>query len=260
MTYNNLARTLAAITLLCTASIGLSGCGTTAPGELGQNQRLLETCSPDTKVNSVIQWDGTNSGRTDQIDMDRLKIVEEVARKTAVCNGHLTASVFSAGSGATVTVYDGELNLPGSTENSRLRRVPDAVAEIMHHIRGSYAQAIASLPSGGTDINGLYRLASEQQAQLGDGYQLNFLILTDGFHNLSGVVLDNQELSPEQAVMLADQVNVPELPGAVITVAGLGRVAGEAAPSELVEGLVAYYDRLCENTGAASCLSVTDWR
>lgn len=260
MTYNNLQRTLAAITLVCTAAIGVSSCGMSASGQLSENQRLLETCPHDEKQNSFVTSDGTDSGRSDRTDSDRFKIIEEVARKTAVCGGFITVSVFSASSGSTVTVYDGEIDLPGATEQARLRRVPDAVAEIMDHIRDSYEEAIASLPGGGTDINGVYRLAAEQQAQLGDEYQLNLVILTDGLNNMSGVVLDNQALSPEQAVILADQVDVPALPDAVVTVAGLGRVTGEAAPSELVEGLVAYYDRLCENTGAASCLSVTDWR
>jgi len=260
MTRTNLPRTLGTISLLCVVAIGLSGCGTTAPGELSQNQRLLENCPPGTSINAVIYSDGTGSGRTDQNDTDRLKTIEDVARKTAVCGGHLKVSVFSAGSASTVTVYDSEIELPGATENARLRKVPDAVAEVMGEIRETYAGAIAALPGGGTDINGLYRLAAEQQAQFGDGYQLNFVILTDGLNNLSGVVLDSHALSLEQAIALADQVHVPELPGATVTVAGLGRIAGQPAPSELVEGLVAYFDRLCENTGAASCLSVTDWR
>jgi hypothetical protein len=67
-------------------------------------------------------------------------------------------------------------------------------------------------------------------------------------------------LTPEQASALADTVPVPQLPGAEVAVAGLGRVTGGTAPSDLVAGLVAYYDRLCARTGAASCLSVTDWR
>lgn len=260
MTYKNLPRCLAAGTLAVTAVFGLSGCDYIAPGELGQNQRLLESCPPDTKLNSLVEWDGTSSGRTEETDAERLRIVEDIARKTAVCGGHLTVSAFSAGSASTVTVYDGDLDLPGATDAARLRRVPDAVAEVMEQVEGSYQGAISSLPAGGTDIIGLYRLAAEQQAQLGDGYRLNLVILTDGLNNLSGVVLDGQALSPEQAVALADQATAPALPDAEVTVAGLGRVASGAAPSGLVEGLVAYYDRLCENTGAASCLSVTDWR
>lgn len=262
MTYNNLLRGLAAGTLALTATLGLAACGEyRAPGELGELQRLLETCPTGQKLATLVEWDGTGSGRSPQTDADRLRILEEVVRKTAVCGGTLTVSVFSAGSAATVPLYDGDLELPGATDNARLRRVPESVEFIMEQIEDAYGDAIASLPARGTDINGLYRLAGERRAQLGSDYQLNFVILTDGLNNLSGTVLDAGVLTPEQAVALADQVSVPSLPGASITVAGLGRIAGSgAAPSELVEGLVAYYDRLCENTGAASCLSVTDRR
>lgn len=262
MTHTTVPRILATVTLTLIAALSLSACdGYTAPGELGENQRLLESCPTDQKLATLVEWDGTGSGRSPQTDADRLRILENVVRKTAVCGGTLTVSVFSTGSAATVPLYDGDLELPGATDNARLNRVPEAVEHIMGQIEDAYGDAIASLPAGGTDINGLYRLAGERQAQLGQDYQLNFVILTDGLNNVSGIVLDAQVLSPEQATALADQVTVPSLPDATITVAGLGRVAGSGpAPSELVEGLVAYYDRLCENTGAASCLSVTDWR
>lgn len=260
MTYNNLPRALAAGTVALAAALSLAGCGVTAPGELGQNQQLLASCPHDKKLNTLVEWDGTGSNRSEATDASRVRIIREIARKTAVCGGHLTVSAFSAGSASTVTVYDGELELPGATDNARLRHVPDAVKDVVAKVEAAYPDAMASLPPGGTDVIGLYRLAAEQQKQLGDGYQLNFVILTDGLNNLSGVVLDSQPLTPEQAKALADHSTVPSLPGASITVAGLGRVTGSAAPSDLVEGLVAYYDRLCNNTGAATCLSLTDWR
>lgn len=261
MTYNNLARAAVAGVLSLAAALGLTACGdVTAPGELGENQQILAGCPTDQKLDTLVQWDGSGSNQSDETTSERLAIVRQLARRTAVCQGHLTVSVFSASSGSTVTVYDSEISLDGATDNARLRRVPDAVDEIMSEVEAGLSPAISSLPGGGTDINGVYRLAGEQQAQLGEGYQLVFVILTDGLNNLSGIVLDSQVLSPDQAAALADQVSVPQLPGAEVTVAGLGRIASGAAPSELVDGLVAYYDRLCENTGAASCMSVTDWR
>lgn len=261
MTHTNLARgTLAGIIALGSA-LGLTACGETAvPGELGENHQILASCPTGQKLNTLIEWDGTTSNTSTDTDTDRLQIVSQLARRTAVCGGHLTVSVFSASSGSTVTVYDGEFDLPGATDNARLRHVPEAVEAAMAKVTDNYAPAIASLPAGGTDINGIYRLAGEQRAQLGDGYQLIFVVLTDGMNNLNGAVLDTSALTPEQAAALADKVPVPHLPGAEVTVSGLGRLAGGAAPSDLVAGLVAYYDRLCIRTGAASCLSVTDWR
>ncbi|MBT9605917.1 hypothetical protein [Microbacterium sp.] len=259
MTHNNLLRTLMGVLLTLAALFGLTACdGVAAPGELGENQQLLTTCPADLKINRIVHWDGTGSGRSPEIDEERLDIIEQLARETAVCGGHLTVTGYSSSSGATVTIYDGRLALPGATDNARLRRVPEAVETIMSEISSSYEQALASLPAGGSDISGMWRLAAEQQAQLGAGYQLRYVNLTDGLDNI-GVAL-TPGLTPEQAIELADQVNVPDLTGAEVTIAGLGRVAGDPVSSSVAESLVAFYDRLCERTGAASCLAVTDWR
>jgi hypothetical protein len=261
MTHNNLVRGIIAVILMLGSVPGLTACDAPpSPGELGENQQILASCPAGKKLDTLIEWDGTTSNASTDTNNERLQIVRQLARRTAVCGGRLTISVFSTSSGSTATVYDGDFALPGATDNARLRHVPDAVEAAMAKVRNNLAPAIASLPTGGTDINGIYRLAGEQQAQLGDNYQLLFILLTDGMNNLGGVVLDGNALSTEQASALADQVPVPQLPGAQITVAGLGRLADGSAPSDLVAGLVAYYDRLCVRTGAASCLSVTDWR
>lgn len=261
MTSNTLVRNVAIGTLILGSVFGLTACDDGSPrGEQSELQRLLSTCPADKKLNTYVASDGTTSNSSTDTDTERLRVVSDLARRTAVCGGHFTVSVFSASSGSTVNVYDGEFDLSGATDIARLRHVPDAVAAVDAQIGANYAAAIASLPGGGTDINGLYRLAGEQQAQFGNDYHLVFAVLTDGMNNLDGVVLDDGALTPEQASALADQVPVPQLPGAEITVAGLGRVADGTVPSDLVAGLVAYYDRLCARTGAASCLSVTDWR
>ena len=80
----------------------------------------------------------------------------------------------------------------------------------------------------------------------------------DGFQNI-GVDLGAKVLSKQDAATLADQVAVPKLPGAVVVVAGLGRVAGTPPPSDMVQGLIYYYDVLCHKAAAATCVSVTDY-
>lgn len=261
MTHNNLTRAFTAGTLILVAVLGLTACGHDGPhGEQSELQRLQSSCPSGKKLNTYVAVDGTTSNSSPETDTERLRIVGDLARRTAVCGGHFTVAVFSASSGSTGTIYDGELDIPGATDIARLRRVPDAVDAVQAEVKAGYGPAIAALPTGGTDINGIYRLAGEQQAQFDDDYQLVFVAITDGMQNLGHVVLDDGALSPEQASALADQVPVPQLPGAEVMVAGLGRVTGGTAPSELVAGLVAYYDRLCARTGAASCLSVTDWR
>lgn len=257
MTYNKLRGIAAGVLMAAAATVALTSCSGTALGELGENQQILTTCPPDTKLASLVFVDGTTSGLTDASVQEDLAVIELVARRTAVCGGRLTVAAFSASSGSTVPIFDQAITLPGATDNARLRRVPDAVTEIMEHITASHGDAIAAVPGGGTDVVGLYRLAGEHQKQLGDGYQLNLIIRTDGLNNLG--VNTERALSEDEAIALADQVVVPTLPGASIHVSGLGRVAGTPLPSTVIDGLVTFYDRLCENTSAASCTIVTDY-
>ena len=237
----------------------VTGCQAGSPrGELAENQRILTSCDQSAPPASLVQLDGTGSSASDAITAERMAVVESVARRTAVCSGHLRVLVFSASSAATTALFDGPLRMHGATENARLKRVPDAVADVMEQVRAGYDAAVKALPQGGSDITAQYRLASEWIGQLGDPYRLRLYVLTDGFQTI-GLDLGAQALSPQDAAALTDQVVVPNLPGASVVVAGLGRVAGSTPSSSMVEGLVAYYDALCQKTTAAECISVTDY-
>ena len=237
----------------------VTGCQAGSPrGELAENQRILTSCDQSAPPASLVQLDGTGSSASDAITAERMAVVESVARRTAVCSGHLRVLVFSASSAATTTLFEGPLRMHGATENARLKRVPDAVADVMEQVRAGYDAAVKALPQGGSDITAQYRLASEWIGQLGDPYRLRLYVLTDGFQTI-GLDLGAQALSPQDAAALTDQVVVPNLPGASVVVAGLGRVAGSTPSSSMVEGLVAYYDALCQKTTAAECISVTEY-
>lgn len=235
------------------------GCQTGSPrGDLAANQRILATCDPAAPPASFVQIDGTGSSHSEAIATERMTAIESIVRRTAICSGHLRVIVFSASSAATAVLFDGSLQMHGATENARLKRVPDAVTEVMEQVRAGYEPAVKGLHQGGSDITSQYRLASEWIGQLGEPYRLHVTILTDGCQNI-GVDLCSQPLSKQEATALGDQVAVPQLSGASVTVAGLGRVAGSPSSSEVVEGLVAYYDALCQRTTAARCVSVTDY-
>ena len=256
MTTFTVLRTSAAVCAL-SAALVLTACSSlntsTTP-----DQAILAACPADKQVAADVEIDGSGSSSGDAIATERLAITADVVRRTAICGGHLLVRAFSASSGATVTIYDGDLSLPGATDNARLRRVDALVEKVTAEITATYGDAIAALPDGGSDITSVYRLAGEYAAQLGDGYQLQLYVLTDGLNNI-GTDLTSQVLTPEQATDLASTVNVPALPGSTITVAGLGRINGDTAPSALVEGLVAFYNALCVKTGAKTCVSVTDY-
>lgn len=254
-TLTNIER--AAIGVLLFSS--LTGCSVLgASGTQSGDQAILAACTTDKQVAADVEIDGSGSSSGDAIATERLAITADVVRRTAICGGHLLVRAFSVSSGATVSIYDGDLSLPGATDNARLRRVDALVEKVMAEITAKYGDAIAALPDSGSDITSVYRLAGEHSAQLGDGYQLHLYVLTDGLNNI-GTDLTSQVLTLEQATDLASTVNVPSLPGSSITVAGLGRINGDPAPSALVEGLVAFYNALCVKTGAKTCVSVTDY-
>ena len=238
----------------------LAGCGIeqSPRGALAENQRILATCDASAPPASLVEIDGTGSSASDALVAERMVAIESIVRTTVVCSGHLRVIVFSSSSAATTVLFDGSLRMHGATENARLKRVPDAVADVMEQVRSGYDAAVMALPQGGSDITAQYRLAAEWIGQLGDPYRLHLYVLTDGFQTI-GVDLGAQALSPQDAAALADQVAVPKLSGASVVVAGLGRVAAGTPPSAAVEGLVAFYDALCRKAMAAECVSVTDY-
>lgn len=237
----------------------MTGCQAGSPqSDLTDNQRTLETCDPSAPPASLVEIDGTGSSASNAIAAERMTAIEAIVRRTAICSGHLRVLVFSASSAATTTLFDAPLRLHGATDNARLKRVPGVVADVMATIRQGYGPAVAALPGGGSDVTAQYRLAGEWIGQVGSDFRLHLYLLTDGFQTV-GVTLDARALSKAEAAALAGQVSVPELPGASVVVAGLGRVAGSPPPSAVVEGLVAYYDALCQKTGATRCVSVTDY-
>ncbi|OXM65334.1 hypothetical protein CF165_23700 [Amycolatopsis vastitatis] len=205
-----------------------------------------------------MQLDGSGSSSSDAIAEERFKAIESIVHTTAICGGRLRVSVFASTSAATTILIDKSLHLDGATDNARLKKLPPLVTDVMTTIRAKYSSALKSLPSGGTDISAEYRLASEWLAQVGAPFKLHLYLLTDGFQNV-GIALDEGAITKQQAADLAGRVAVPQLPGSSIVVAGLGRVASDPPSSDVVDGLVAFYDALCKKTAAASCAAVTDY-
>lgn len=244
------------------ATVGVvAGCGSASSSPasaLGQDRATLATCDSSHARASWVAIDGTGSSAADSIVNDRLKAVESIARMTAVCGGYLRVIVFSSSSVATTVLYDGSLAQPGATENARLLRVPGAVASVMDQVTKGYGPAVAGLDPRDSDILGQYTNAAQWTQQLGGGYRLHLYLLTDGFET-AHFDFYGQPPTPADAVALAQRVTVPSLPDAEVVVAGLGRESGPAAPSTVVDGLLAFYQAVCHRTGAAKCVSVSDY-
>lgn len=246
-----------------TTTLGLvAGCGSNSSSPataLGRDKATLATCDPQHAPASWVAIDGTGSSAADSIYEERLTALESIARTTAICSGYLRVIVFSASSVATTVLYDGSLAQPGATENARLLRAPGAVTSVMDQIKKGYGPAMAGLDPRDSDIIGQYTNAAQWTQQLGGSYRLHLYLLTDGFETAHFNFYTAPPTTTDAAA-LAQQVSLPNLPGAVLVAAGLGREVGPAAPSTVVDGLRAFYDAVCHRTGAAKCVSVSDYQ
>lgn len=248
----------AVMAVILASPLALLSCAATPAGDLAADKKILESC-PVGRIAADAQIDASGSVRAAEIPEAYAVALQDLVRRTAVCGGHLRIGAFSATAASTVTLDDGDLNLPGSTENARLRHVRQAVEDVMKTVNEGYVQKASGLPPGGTDVVAQYRLADEYGRQLGGNRHLELLLLTDGFQN-AGFALGDRALSDAEAKALAAQVDVPQLPGARITVAGIGKTGGQdSAPTDVITGMKAFYNALCERTGAAECASVTDY-
>jgi hypothetical protein len=256
-------RTRRSLAVTCALSIAATvtacGVGSSAHSQLAQDKQTLASCDASAPPAADVQIDGSGSSASKAITEERTAAVEEIVRTTAICAGRLRVLVFSSSSAAATTLFDENLVLHGATDNAKLKRVPQLAERVMARIRASYEPAVADLPGGGSDITGQVRLSQEWAEQVGGDHRLHLYLLTDGFQTVGGVDLYKKALTKREADALAGRMAVPQLRGASVTVAGLGRVTGSPPPSTLVEGLVAFYDALCKKSGAARCLSVTDY-
>lgn len=240
----------------------LVGCGisSSSVGTLAENQHILASCDAAHPPATWVGIDGTGSSASGDILAERLNALQSIVRQTAVCSGYLMVRVFSASSVASATLFDGSLRQPGATSNARLQRVPKAVASVIATIQRSYHSAAANLSPNGSDIIGQYEEAAEWFEQLGGAYHLQVDLLTDGMENVGVGAVGTHALDQQQATALAARVPMPNLSGATVTVAGLGRVKGSTPTSAVVDGLVAYYSSLCHRTHAARCTAVSDFQ
>lgn len=256
-----LSRIVIAVAGIVTVPILLAGCGisSSSTGTLAENQRILSACDSAHPPATWVGIDGTGSSASNSILAERLTALESIVQQTTVCSGYLDVVVFSASSVASTTLFDGALRQPGATSNARLQRVPRAVGGVMATVRRSYANVATHLSPNGSDINGQYEEAAEWFRQLGGAYHLQLDLLTDGFQNLGVGAVGTHALDQQQATALAARVPMPDLSGADVTVAGLGRVKGATPSSDVVDGLVNYYTALCHRARAAHCVAVSDY-
>jgi hypothetical protein len=236
------ARTILATAAAAIAPLGLAACGTAgAVTQLGELKTFAATCPSHAHVAAYVAWDARRSLRGRRIAAARLDSLEKTAEKVAACGGVLRVVAFGATAASTVRLYDGELRPRGATENARLLRVPDLAARVRAHVKAALPSALAQLSGQGADPLSQFTAAEEFRRQLGPGYALHVVIATSGL------------------ARHVDTVTIPDLRGADVVVAGIGK-GGRAAPTPTrdVEALRRFYGRVCERTRAHSCLVISD--
>lgn len=236
----------------------LAACSPSMGGELGQLQAMADNCPQAGKPATFVSVDVSQTMRSSDISASQLGIVRTMAEQTAVCSGRLRVSAFSSSSTATVTLYDGELAPLGATEPARLRRIPDLVAEVMQQVERALRDASDQLPGDGTDVLAQLDNAAEYAHQVGLGYVLDAVFVTDGVAT-TGTITNAASFDLSAAQDLATRVPVPDLTGASVLFAGVGRTSGPPPPSAYVEALKRFYTDACTRTRARSCTVVTDF-
>jgi len=236
-------RNILVIAAAAIALPALAACGTAgAVTQLGRLKTVAATCPARAHVAAYVAWDARRALRGPRIAAVRLESLEKTSEKIGACGGALRVIAFGPTAASTARLYDGELRPRGATENARLLRVPQLVAQVRHHVEQALPSALAQLSGRGADPVSQFTAAEEFRRQLGPGYALRVVIETSGFVR-----------------RLDAATAVPDLRGADVVVAGIGK-AGRSAPttSRRVEELRRFYERLCRRTHADSCLVITD--
>jgi hypothetical protein len=202
--------------------------------------------------------DVTGSNGSDAIMQRYLDDLETVAISTATCAGWMRVEAFTSGATATTTVFDGRLDPGGSTETARARRAADYVVPIMSKIEQAVTESQSSLPQRGSAPMASLLRFSEVRSQLDESQTMRAWLYSDGESNVD-VDLSDPNLTEESASALMETVDVPDLTGVELTIAGIGRVVGDQQPSATrLAALKRFWLDVCEASNANSCTVATD--
>jgi hypothetical protein len=244
------ARKILALAVVAAASACLTACGGTgAVGRLGDLERVAGTCPADGPLAAYVAWDVRRTLRRPRVTAARLDSLDRTAERVAACGGQLRVVAFGPTAASTARLFDGELSPRGATRNARLLRVPGIVAGVRQDVERALPAVLAEVSGQGADPVSQLAAAEQFRRQLGGGFSLHVVIETSGFGR--GV--------PAGGSQLAANVAAPDLRGADVVVAGLGKVGrGAPTPTATVEALRSFYGQLCRRTRARSCLAITD--
>ncbi|WP_120003345.1 hypothetical protein [Nesterenkonia muleiensis] len=263
-THTNLRRPVYLAATITAGITFLSACGDSAvsPEQFHELREVAQACPADENpVYTQLRIDESGSARSANLAGTPRTVVEEYLTYTAACGGRFSLVAFSAGAADTAPILEETITRVGATRNSHLRNaVPELVETSMEAIDAAYPQVAEELDVS-TDVVAQFRGGQEFLAQAraaSPEAEANIVLVTDGL-NTQGSGRVPAEATVEEALELADNIDVPDLSGANLRIVGIGQVASGENPSTAhIEALTAFYQLMGERTGADEVLVVTE--
>lgn len=240
--------------LALTSSLLLASC---ASGHGAAADPQIAAACPATPIASTTAVDVTGSFQSDAVKAVALDAIATEVRRTAICGGHLRVFAFASSTGATMTLYDGDLVVAAPTENARLRKAGKLADQTLTTITEQYDRALTGITGNGSDPLGMLTLFQQTNAAYPD-HVLTNLLVTDGALNIG---IDPTSVPDANAARaLADEQQVPDLSGVELSIIGIGKQGTGELPSSVIANLTAFWDQICRNTGASTCHVSTEGR
>jgi hypothetical protein len=205
-------------------------------------------CSGD-KPFVLVMVDGSSTQNDPDLIAEQVDVVESVARRTSDECGRLRVERFRGSASDVDTLLDRDVTPEGATASNRDRNRDDLLAEIRKEVEDGIAGSAAQ---GGSDPVGAIGRGARLLGQE-DRAHKQLILVTDGVQSAEPN-LATEELTAATASSFVDQAgDLPHLAGIDLVVTGVGRVSGPQPPSSYINGLVAFYEEVCQRSGAASC-------
>ena len=197
----------------------------------------------------LVMVDGSSTQNDPDLIAEQVDVVESVARRTSDECGRLRVERFRGSASDVDTLLDRDVTPEGATAGNRDRNRDDLLEEVRKEVEDGIA---ASAAQGGSDPVGAIGRGARLLGQE-DREHKQLILVTDGVQSAEPN-LATEELTAATASSFVDQAgDLPDLSGIDLVVTGVGRVSGAQPPSSYINGLVAFYEEVCERSGAASC-------
>lgn len=218
-----------------------------------------ETDNGDTAhLEALAFLDLTASGRDEAILADRLDVLQVELERVADCEGRATVIGFTSSTAAHSLLLDHSFDGDGATEIARDRNIPDQISSAMAEIRENIDLSLDKLPADGTDVNAIFLLAADRLGSIDPASTVELYGFTDGITTTGTINVDQPDLTPEQAIELADTAVAANLSGITrVEIRGIGKVAADAQPpTDYVTAVTAHVTELCRRATATKDNSV----